>query len=83
MRVTEISFDFMELYCIPNLEVTPVQQILSSKNPTVFKDLLNETSSDNKLSCKSMITRKYGYALPVYFFTRLHTMPSNFATVHL
>jgi len=37
----------MELYCVPNLEVTPVQQILSSKNPTVFKDLLNETSSDN------------------------------------
>jgi len=41
----------MELYCIPNLEVIPVQQTFSSNNPTVFKDLLNKTSSDSKLSC--------------------------------
>jgi len=39
----------MELYCIPNLEVTPVQQILSSKNPTLFKELRNETSSDEEM----------------------------------
>ena len=83
MRVTEISFDLMELYCILNLEVTPIQQILSSKNPTVFKDLLNGTSSDSRLSCKSMITRKCSYVLPLYFFTHLNIMPINFATVHL
>jgi hypothetical protein len=38
----------MELYCIPNLEVTPIQQILS-KNRTLFKDLHNETSSDEEM----------------------------------
>ena len=81
--MTEISFDLMGMYCIPNLEVIPVQQILPSKYPTVFKDLLNKTSSDSKLSCNCMIMKKYGYALPVYFFTHSRIMPINFATVHL
>lgn len=58
MRVTEISFDIMEMYCVPNLPVTHVQQILSCKNPTVFKDWLNETSSDNKLSYKYASRKK-------------------------